>query len=590
MTPEESTKHTLLSDWIIAGKKAKKPIEWEWFVRKNYLDGNHWIRWNQATKSIEQVNSGNKFRTTINEVYRITRAVRTYVTKHHPRWEVMATDLDKRVFEKSTASEKLLDMYYFQEQIKRKLKEIVYDALYSSLGHLWFWWDAKDQWFPCKGIDPWDFIPDPTAEDTLEYSDAKFVARAYKKKAKEIQADSRFKNTGEVAPDNLVASSDMKTALLQLTAGLNPNSWAENRDLETTMCYELYYRVGDYNEKEGKVNHSIITPTTILVDEPTRFNEIPVRTYHTDTETGKQYTQGWVKNLIGPQKIIDQNETQTLEYNHIFGKGRYVTEKGSGVNTIVNRNGQIVTKNRGTYFEQLRTDPQPASVENQTIRASRYMENIGAAHDAFVGRMPTGANSGVAIDTLLQGEENNLADLRDNLDDFMVSTARLVLRTFARNRMSIVSMFNQEPDQKEPNFFAAVGNKSPIMAKNVPISYNGEIKKVTLDRIMEENNIRVTMGTWLGMNKIGGQTKLLELASAGLVDKQSVLEYYNAPNIPAIMTRLNEQEAQKALMQAAVSQPPGTVPAIPQPGAGATGGGIVQGGLAPIVAPTLPAK
>lgn len=571
MRGDDVGKHAMFGNWLLAAKEAKKPIEWEWFVRKNYLDGNHWIRWNPTTKSVEQVGSGNQFRTTINEIYRITRAIRTYVTKHDPKWEIMAQDLSQRVFEKAEGSEKFLDLYYIQEQVKKKLKETVYDALYASVGHFWYWWDGKDQWLRCINVDPFDFLPDPTAKDTMEYSDAKFVARAYTKKAEELRQDPRFKNKGDIVADNILAASDMKVALLQLTAGVNDNAWTDNKDLETTMCFEIYYRVNADNDKGGRINHAIITATAILIDESTRFVDMPARTYHTDTETNKQYTQGWVKNLIGPQKIIDQNESTTLEYNHIFGKGRYVTEKASGVNVIINKNGQIITKNRGTYFEQLQALPQTSTVENQTIRASRYLENLGAAHDAFVGRMPTGANSGIAIETLLAGEENNLADLRDNLHIFMISNAHFILRSFARSRMKYLLVSTQKPDKSEPDFYAMVGNQSPIKTKKVEIVYGGEKKTVDVQRIMEENNIRVTIGTWLGTGKNDSQNRLLEFAKAGLIDTQTVLEFFNAPNIPEVMKRLKQAAEDKARLAAATANAPGTVPAIEPPGGAGAG-------------------
>lgn len=590
MTPEEASRHEVFSQWMVAGKEAKKPIEWEWFVRKNYLDGNHWIRFNQNTQSIEQVSTGNKFRVTINQVYRITRAVRAYVTKHHPKWEVMAQDTKSRVFQKSIASERLLDSYYFEEKIRKKMKEIVYDALYASVGHLWFWWDAEERWLRCIGVDPWDFIPDPTAEDTLEYSDAQFIARAFKTKVRDIQNNDEYAHRDLVIADNLLAASDMKATLMRLTSGVNQDAWTNEKDLETVLGFEIYYRVREANAKGGYINHAIITATATLVDEPTKFKSMPARTYHTDTETGKQYTQGWVKNMIGPQKMIDKLETQTLEYNHIFGKGRYVTEKGSGVTSVVNKNGHIIQKNKGKYFEQLRTESQPASVDNQIVRANRYIEDVGSAHDAFVGRMPTGANSGVAIENLLLGEENNLTDLRDNLDEFLMSVGRFVLAAFALHKMNIMTMFNYEPSEDEPKFYAAVGNASPIRMQKTKVTYNGKEQDILLHRILEDNNVRVTMGTWIGTNKIGGQEQLMKLAEAGLIDRQTILEFWNAPNIPRIMERLNKEATQKAIMQAAVAQPPGTVPAIdngnaPQSKIGGNGASVPAGGAPPMGTP-----
>lgn len=598
MTPEQIAKHTQFSDWLVAGKKAKEPIEWEWFVRKAYLDGNHWIRWNPASKSIEGVNSGDKWKTTINETYRIVRAVRNYVTKYDPKWEVTAMDAERRVYNKAVGSERLLDTYFMEEKFGIRVKETVGDALYASVGHVWFWWDAAVQWLRCMAVNPFEFIPDPTAKDYLAYSDAKFVARAYSQKEADLKADERFMNREEVIADNKISSSDMRTTLLQLSPGVNQNAWTDNKDLETTMCYELYYRTKELNEKGGNIWHAIVTPTTLLLDEPTRFlGDMPARTYHTDIETGQQYTQGWVKNLIAPQKIIDQNESSTLEYNHIFSKGRYVTDKDSGVGVIVNQNGQVITKNRGSYFEQLTTQPQPLTVERQTQRALLYMENIGAAHDAFMGRLPTGAESGKAIEALMLGEENNLGDLRTNFDDFMVSSGEFILRAFSRHRVDVRVIFSDNPEHPdEPDVSAVVGDSSPLKEEEVEVMYNGTKKKVKVERIIEKNNVRVTVGTWIGSGKLGSQDTLFKMAEAGIVDTQTILENYNAPNIPRILDRLSKQKANEAMMQAAVTQPPGTMPAIDmgmgangnQPGGGLGTGGTPEG--APAVPGSTPAR
>ncbi len=557
LTPEEDAKLQLFKSWVDAGKNAKKPIEWEWFVRKNYLDGNHWVRFNQVTQTIEQVSTGNKYQVTINEIYRITRAIRAYVTKHQPKWEVIATNTTDKVYIKSEASERLLDTYYTEEHIKMKLKNIVYDGLYASVGHIWFWWDAEKRWLCSIGVDPFDFIPDPTAEDIFEYSDAQFVARAFKTKVNALKTDKRYQHTDLVVADNLLAASDMKVALMQLTASAQPNSWTDQKDLETVIGIDMYYRDSEWN-----VRHCVFTSTSLLVDESTRFMSIPARTYHTDTETGKQYTQGWVKNLIGPQKMINQLESNTLEWNHIMAKGRYVADKRSGVTSVINKNGQIILKNTGTYFQQLATQSEPVTVENQITRAKRYVEDSGAAHDAFVGRMPTGANSGIAINTLQAGEENNLVDLRDNLDDFYISCGRLILQSFARYKQNIMVMFEDDNASNTKKMYAAVGNSSPIKMKETNVTYNGKVYKVPLSRILEENNVRVSVGTWLGTNKAGAQDTLLKMADAKIIDGQTVLEYFNAPNIPAIMSRVRSDAHMKAILDTAVKSAPGSVPAM----------------------------
>jgi len=123
-------------------------------------------------------------------------------------------------------------------------------------------------------------------------------------------------------------------------------------------------------------------------------------------------------------------------------------------------------------------------------------------------------------------------------------------------------MFNTSPDKEEPDFYAAVGNKSPIRLNKTRIKFNGKDKEVPISRILEDNNVRVTMGTWIGTNKLGSLDQLTKLAEAGLIDKQTVLEFYNAPNIPRILERIGKEQTQAAMLQAATTSAPGTMPAI----------------------------
>lgn len=577
MTPEETTAHETYAQWITAASEAKKPIEWEWFVRKNFIDGNQWVRWNTDTKTLETVDPQNKFKVTINKIYTIVRAIRNYTLKHQPKWEVMAQDLEKKIYNKAVASERFLDLFYLEDDssgktFKVKVKEAVGDAIWASVGHIWFWWDSTKKWLMSKAVSPFDLLPDPTCTDSVAYTDAKFVFMAESVKTDDIKNDKRYMHTEDVISDNKLAASDLKVTLMKMTSGLNVEGWNAQKDLNTTIRYEGYVKQEEKNSKGGMYKHVVLTATVLLVDEDTDFTDMPVRTYHTDVETNRQYTQGWVKNLIPAQKILNVNESNALEFNHVISRGRFVADKGAGAGIVYNRNGQVIEKNRGYAFQQMPMQSQPVTVENQITRASRYMEDMGAAHDAFVGRMPSGANSGVAIENLLAGEENNLTDLRDNLSDFYTSTAKFILKVFSKKLMSVMVFFTPLPDKEVPDFNALVGQKSPVSIQKQEITYSGKKQNVTVDRILENNNIRVTIGTWLGTGKQDSRTEAIELAKNGLLDKQTLLEFFNAPNIPRIIDRVNKEAAAKAAMQAAVSQPPGTMPAIDMPG-GMGGGG-----------------
>jgi hypothetical protein len=451
---------------------------------------------------------------------------------------------------------------------------------------MWFWWDAKVKWLMSKAVSPFDLFSDPTCLDNISYKDARFVFMAESVKTEDILNDDRYNHREDVISDNKLAASDMKVTLMKMTSGLNVEGWTAQKDLNTTIRYEGYVKQEEKNAKGGYYKHVVLTATALLVEEDTDFCDIPVRTYHTDVETNRQYTQGWVKNLIPAQKILNVNESNALEFNHVISRGRFVTDKGAGAGIVYNRNGQVIEKNRGYQFTQMPMQSQPVTVTEQIARASSYMEDMGSAHDAFLGRMPSGANSGKAIENLLAGEENNLTDLRDNLNDFYISTAKFILRTYSKKLMSVLVFFTPVPDKMTPEFNAIVGKKSPVSIKKQEVTYAGKKISIDVDRILEDNNVRVTIGTWLGTGKTDSRQAAVDLVTAGVLDKQTLLEYWNAPNIPLIMQRLNEEAQAKAAMAAAVSNPPGTMPAIDMPGGAPPGGAQPTQGTQPL--PALP--
>ena len=61
--------------------------------------------------------------------------------------------------------------------------------------------------------------------------------------------------------------------------------------------------------------------------------------------------------------------------------------------------------------------PMSSTPFDQINNLKDYMQNIGAAHEAFMGKAPQGVTAGVAFDTLVANAYTNIVDLIDNLAD-----------------------------------------------------------------------------------------------------------------------------------------------------------------------------
>jgi len=67
---------------------------------------------------------------------------------------------------------------------------------------------------------------------------------------------------------------------------------------------------------------------------------------------------------------------------------------------------------------------------------------------------------------------------------------------------------------------------------------------------MEQFTFHVAPGSLLASSEIERKLMYLQLASRGMVDKQTLLEVLGIPNVPQILSRLQEEQAQMAMMQA----------------------------------------
>jgi hypothetical protein len=61
--------------------------------------------------------------------------------------------------------------------------------------------------------------------------------------------------------------------------------------------------------------------------------------------------------------------------------------------------------------------PMSSTPFNQIDNIKDYMQNIGAAHEAFIGKAPAGVTAGIAFETLVANAYTNIIDPIDNLAD-----------------------------------------------------------------------------------------------------------------------------------------------------------------------------
>lgn len=516
-------------------REHRRKFDWQWLVRSLYVRGYHYASYNRGTNSIV-FSTRTGVQIPINLVSAHLRGVRNQVTSFEPKWEVLPTVTTDTAFTNARYSGKLLDYIYEKAQIKRKIKEVVNDALMYSVG-IWHFDIDTDKNLVITRIDPFDFLVDqnvksPNLNDP-EYG-AEHIIITGQTSLESIRKNPRYKNTDKVAGDNLVASAEYKRFLLQVVR----NQFSTQKGVnETVILKQAFIRERDEsNNIKIRIIHYIDSMDTPLYNELTDESEYPIEILQGDIQPGELYGESWVKHLIPINRVIDALESHIFEYNHFFARGKWVVDKNSGVRLIVNQHGQILEKNRGSTVTPITVPPLPPSPETQIARMRQNLEDISGVHDVSLGRLPGTIRSGVAIAELRQSDATNQSDLVDNLEDFLSRAGRRILKLVAEN-WNTTRLVSVTGLGGKPEYFMAVGEAGRIKKNKFKM---GD-QELTLAVIGAENEVRVQVGSWLAYTKEARQEKLKELFRLGAIDQKTLLLLMEFGDIDGIYQRSREE-------------------------------------------------
>lgn len=271
-----------------SAEEHRKKFDWEWMVRTLYARGHHFARYHQKTGTVV---FGNRtgVRIPINLVGAHLRGVRNQVTSFQPKWEVMPNVTTESAFENARYSGKVLDHVYKKAQIKRKIKEVVNDALIHSIG-IWYFDIDKKKNIVINRIDPFDFWVDPNIKspdiNDPEYG-AEFVVLSQQFATESIKNNPKFEHTDELEGDNKPASAEYKRFLLQVTRRQYEQ---QSEDNQTNILHRAFLRE---RQDDGTFKIRIVTYLDSM-DKPLRNEltddeEYPFEIYQGDIASGELY-------------------------------------------------------------------------------------------------------------------------------------------------------------------------------------------------------------------------------------------------------------------------------------------------------------
>ncbi len=521
-----------LGKWGQQAEHQRSSHDWRWFIYDLFVNGYHYAKWDKATQQIStSVKDKGRPKIVINLVYVTLRSVRNFVLRNRPRAEATPDDLTAENVDDVININKYLDYLHDHLSLRRKLKAVVWHALKYSVGFWQVLWDESKKEISVSVVDPYDLYWDPMA---LSEEDARYVFMKVRRPLEVVVNDPKYseyikKEKIELKSDGKMAASSMKERLMSMENSNNTTSEPDKNN--SVLVEECWYK--EWNEEADTYEIKICTLVggqIIRPPEVTDLTRFPFFRLQSDVEPLKMYGQGWVKNLIPVNKLLNRLESSVAEYNDIINKGKWISDKGAGVRVINNQHGQIIEKKRGFDVSQAPVTPLNVSIFRQIENANRYIEDIGGKHDASMGRMPTGAKSGKALEALQVGDSNNMSEVVENVEEFLESVFEYILEIVSK-KYQFARRIIPLSRSGERDFITVIGDSAEPEA--IP-------DDATI--IGSKNTVDVKITSWLAETQEARRDVLRELYELQAIDQETLLKGYGISNVANVIKETTTQK------------------------------------------------
>lgn len=530
-------------------------IERQWFINNAYYKGWQNVKYSKDTGKLVW---GNKdpLDFMINQVYATCRAIRGAVTRVSPTWDVDALPYATLDANTSRILGAYLGFAYDKLHMKHHVKKLVLYGLLYGQGIIQYGYDAEADdgegmpWI--QVLDPFDTYIDPYATGI---DDARYVVKVISKPKEIVEKNPYYdkKAIEELSTTSKQSESAYKELINSNTS--DQSSLGNNLLLHETWCVT----------EEG-IRVITTCENKVLRNEITEFKKLPFELYFPDINIEGIYGEGWVKNLVPLNKALNYLERSILEFNIIFSKGKYVTDSNSGIKIINNRNGQILRHKPGHTITQMDMKPMGATPFKQIENIKEYIQNVGAAHEAFMGKAPQGVTAGTAFETLVANAYTNIIDLIDNLADCLARVGEDIL-DMGYDHQLITKPFRTDAGEMYGIISGQVGEE------NVPKVVNEDGKEVMgiqrgedimeIVQIPRNPEVKVKISSGIAHTKEGKREILTMLRSGGDISRRTLLTNYDI-DAEEEKKRLQEEKMEAIELEMTLQGPPPEVPVGPE--------------------------
>lgn len=492
----------------------------EWYINDNFVKGNHWEVYNKTLNKIQQVPlAPGEIRRTVNKIGSQIRGVKNFIKRNQPRWEVHPNKATDEAFAEATTKNKILQNIFRKRNLKTHMTGVIVNGLKYSAGfmeggvvdvggqkELHFWVNST-----------YDVLPDPTSK-TIQ--GGRFLFKTASVAVESIKDNENYTVEDEKLADNKKAASEFQEILEK--AKTNENS-GSTKDLETAIVKELWLPI----DKDGKRHFRVISfcGKNVLRVLDTKYRRFPIFQYSPEASSDSIFTTAWIKDMISLNKSLDKTTSQIESYVQRMLAGKWLIKKGVEVTSITDKGAEKIYYKGQTTPKQIDLSPLPSTPFVFIDKLEGYIEEIGGVRESSLGRASGSLQSGKGIEALQSADAGTVAEPVENLEIMLQEVAEFALEVIAD--YSIVSEKIIE-DGEEINYIGAAADNKPKGA-------------IVIDG---SDEVRVSIVPEIAYSEEAKKDYALRLASAGLIDQETLLEQFKFSNIGDIVERMEKKKTE----------------------------------------------
>lgn len=555
---------TKLDRWWEEDQANRKRIDWLWFLYDLWKEGHHYARYDKRQQQILTApKPDGKPKVMINKIEPTVRAVMNYALRNRPKAEVTPAGLNRDNMKEVVKQNMFLDYLHDRLGLRQIERGAVEESLTAGISWVQILWDEEAEdgqgQIVVNEIDKYDLYWAARARTPEE---SKRFTLAVSRPIEQLKNDPKYKNANWdlVKADNQRSSSSLKERLMRLDTGEAPTT-GNTEDKGSVLLRETWYMGDkDLGEDPEVIYVCAMAGGQIIRDpEATDLTRMPFFRLCTSRRKLQMVGKSWIKNLIPLNKRLNHLMSSLAEYNVVMNKVVMVADKGAGVRQFKNEHGIVYEKKRGYEINPMSPGSPSAMIIQELQYILQLFEDIGAVHDATMGRIPVGAKSGKALEALQVGDSNNLSEVVENVEIWLEEVYEYMLY-LAGQKYQFAREITPTTQTGQKEFLTVVGEDALTAPQ---LGANPEAVVVS-----KKNVVDVKITSYLAHTAEARREAIRELATLiPDLDEQTILEVYEVGPIADIMQRIKERREQRQVEELAMQGASAQMGMPPQAGA-----------------------